>query len=466
MTFQTIPVDIVGQSYEHRSRAVSSQVTMNLIPEFVLAGRSQTALMPWPGTKAFSTGDETLLDRGMHVMSGSLYKVTGQTLYKVDSLGVSTSIGTIDGTNHCIFADDGFTMRIATGNKDYTTDGVSVSAITDTDLHPGNSVAYINQQMINDSNSGQFQVSDVGVPGSISPENFATAESSPDDTIRVYTFNERLYLFGDTNSVETWWNSGTGNPPFDRVNGGTMNAGLAAVHSVANTTEYVYFLGADNVVYRYSSHQLEQVSSSPMSNIFDGMSDVSDAKAYTLTVEGNHFYILTFATDERTFVFNEGGKAWFELSSGDLQEYYPMSSTARAYGKRLMARGGAVVQLDVDTYDNTGDTIVRERITAPVSDPTGKRILMSRFEVICEVGVGLITGQGVDPLMMFQASYDGGESWTNEDWVPMGRMSEGRIKVEWYNMASAYSIMVRVRVSDPVFVGIMSAAIDIQAGGF
>ena len=465
MTFQTVPVDIVGQSYEHRSRALSSQVTMNMIPEFVLSGRSQTALTNWPGTKSFSTS-AFLNDRGMHVMSGTLFKISGTTLESISSTGVRTTIGTIAGSNYCVFADDGTTMRIATGSKDYIYDGVTLSEITDPDLNPGNSVSYINQQMVNDSNGGQFQVSDVGVPGSIDPLNFATAESSPDDTIRVFTFSERLYLFGDTDSVETWWNSGSGNPPFDRVNGGTMNVGLKAIHSVDETPNFVYFLGSDSIVYRFSSHQLEPVSSPAISRAFENMTTASDAVAYTVSFEGQYFYIIRFNADNRTFAFNESGNAWFELSVGADQSNYSATSYVEAYGKKLMGIGASVVEFDPDTYTHNGDTMIRERVTAPISDPSGARILMNRFEVVAEVGVGLISGQGVDPLMMFQASYDGGESWSDEDWISMGRMSQGRIKIEWYNMASAYEIMVRVRVSDPVFVSIHSAAIDIQKGGW
>lgn len=127
MTFQMVPVNFVGQSYESRSRSLSSQVTMNLIPEFVPTGKTQSALMSWPGSKSFSTGSNS--DRGMHVFAGVLYKISGTTLESISSAGVRTTIGTVDGSNPCIFADDGFTMRIATGSKDYQVIGGVLSVI-------------------------------------------------------------------------------------------------------------------------------------------------------------------------------------------------------------------------------------------------------------------------------------------------------------------------------------------------
>jgi len=465
MTFKTIPVDVVGQSYQHRSRSLSSQVTMNLIPEFTPSGRSQKALTCWPGDKAFSS-DNSGIDRGIHVFSDQLYKVTGDTLYRIESNGTQTSIGTILGSNPCVFADDGNSMRIATGSRDYIYDGSTLAEITDPDLTPGNSVAYLNQQMINDSIGGQFQVSNVGDPDNIDALNIATAESAPDDTVRVYTFNERLYLFGDRNNTETWYNSGTGNPPFDRIQGGMMNIAIGAVYSVAASAEFMYFFGFDKSVYRVSAYQAQKITPNAIANTFENFTKSNDARGYTLAFEGQYFYVLNFPTEGQTWCYSEAGNAWFQLSTGAGQSNYIGTSYAFCYGKHLIASSGDVRELDLDTYTSNDLPMIRERVSAPIVDPTGQRIVMNRFQLIMEVGVGLISGQGVDPQIMFEASYDGGKSWTNESWIDIGRMSEGRIKVEWFNMASAYEIMVRFRVSDPVFISVHSAAIDIRPGGW
>jgi len=464
MTFKTIPVEFIGGSYQHRSRSLSSQVTMNLIPEFMASGKTRGALTSWPGSKSFSAGSG--IDRGMHVFAGSLYKVSGTTLEKIGSNGTRTVIGTVDGSSPCIFADDGFTMRIATGSKDYQLVGAAFSQITDPDLNPGNSVAYINQQMVNDSFKGQFQVSDVGVPGSIAANNFATAESSPDNTIRVYTFNERLYLFGDRDSTETWWNSGTGNPPFDRVQGGTMNVGISSPYSVASTTEFVYFLGFDNSVYRFSATQPELITPPVIAAVFQRFNTTTDARSYVVNIEGMSFYVINFPSEGQTWAYNEDANLWFQLSSGASEDNYLGTSYAEAYGKKYIASNGNILELDCDVFTDNGDTVIRERVSSPITSQTGGRIEMSSFTLVMETGVGLITGQGVNPKIMFQASYDGGKSFSDEDWVDIGRMGAGRVKVEWYNMASAYEIMIKVRVSDPVFISFHSASIMIREAGF
>ena len=463
MAYQSMPVNFIGPSYEHRSRSLSSQKTMNLIPEFLPSGKSQNAMSSWYGGKAWSSG--TGSDRGLHVFAGTLYKVTGPSLYSIDGSGAQTLIGTIDGSSPCIFADDGYTMRIATGAKDYLVTSGVLSELSDTDLSPGNSVAYLNQQMINDSTAGQFQVSDVGVPGSIASNNFATAESAPDDTVRVYTFNERLFLFGDKSTVETWYNSGTGNPPFDRVQGGTMQIGTASPYSVASSQEFVYFLGSDATVYRFSATQAVPVTPPAIAAAFAGYTN-SDARAYMANIEGMSFYVLNFVTEGKTWAYNEDGNAWFELSTGANESNYIGTSYAEAYGKKLMASGGNVLELDADTYTDNGEVIIRERVCSPITGQNGERIEMSSFTLVMETGVGLITGQGVNPVVMFSASYDGGKSFGTESTVEIGRQGEGRESVVWYNIASAYEIVIKARISDPVFISIHSASIQLRPAGF
>ena len=294
MTFESVPVEVVGQTYQHRSRSLSSQRTVNLIPEFVLSGRSNTALTCWPGSKSFSDGSGQ--DRGMHVFQNTLYKVSGTTLESIDTSGSRTTIGTVNGSAPCIFANDGNSMRIATGNKDYIYDGTTLAEITDGDLKPGNSVAYINQQMVNDSDGGQFQVSNVGDPDSIDALNVATAESAPDDTIRVFTFNQILFLFGE-NTVEPWENTGAGNPPFQRITQAVMPIGLSAVHSVASTTQAVYFLGSDRSVYRFTFNDPQSVTSPAIASTFENFSVVDDARSYIVNIEGQSFYVINFPTE-------------------------------------------------------------------------------------------------------------------------------------------------------------------------
>lgn len=467
--FKAVPLNVVGQSYEHRSTAISVQKTMNLIPQVEPTGAAESSLTSWPGCVSFCSLSGA--NRGMTVFNNELYKVCGTTLHKISAAGVATSIGAISGTNRCIFSNDGTNMIITTGSFGYQLTGTTLTQITDVDFENGNSVTYINQQMIYDGNGGRFQVSDVGDPDSLQPNNFATAESAPDDTIRVFAFRERVYLFGES-TIETWYNSGSGNPPFARVNGGTMNVGLAAIHSVAATDDYCYFLGDDRRVYRFSSHQPQNVTSIAISHQIDLMSTTSDAIASVYQLEGQSFYVITFPTAGKTLAFNEQSGAWFSLSTGADQSRYIGEEYIECYGKRFIASkdDGSVLELSLTTYTDNGQVKIQERIFGPINGTSlgmpADRILMSYIDLVLETGVGIASGQGENPQLLVSASFDGGKSWTNEDDVLIGRTGEGRIRARWDHMESFYSCFVRVRCSDPVFISLFSGAIGAKASGY
>ena len=89
--YNKVPIKIAGQSYEHRSTAVSIQKTMNLIPQSEITGANDSSLQSWPGL--VSRYSATGVDRGMTVFNNILYKVTGELLYKIDSNFNATLLG-------------------------------------------------------------------------------------------------------------------------------------------------------------------------------------------------------------------------------------------------------------------------------------------------------------------------------------------------------------------------------------
>jgi len=420
--FTTFPVDPVGPSYEHRSTSQSIQDSMNLIPEIESTGQSVKTANPWPGAKSWTTA--TGVDRGFGELAGVLYQVRNTTLYKIDSNMTETVIGNIEGANRCIFASDGTNLIITTGTKGYQYNGTTLTEITDSDYESGNSCAFLNSRIIFDGDGGRFQVADVGDPDSIQPNNFATAESAPDDTIRVYVFNQSLYLFG-TKTVERWYNTNSGNPPFDRYQNGRMNVGLKAIHAVTESDQYVYWFGDDNMFYRISANQPTVISNKTISRLASKISDTSDCIAYSVVFEGSYYIIFTFPSGNKTLVFSEAVNDWFYISTGADEDRYIGNSAISIYDKTLIADkdSGNIYELDAETYDHGGTVAVYRRrlppITSIVFGSDGQRILMDRFQVNMKTGVG--TPTVVDPEIFIQYSLDGGDSLTNQTGVKIGR---------------------------------------------
>lgn len=472
MPFLTVPINIAGPSYQDRSRPLSSQETRNFYHEVVESGKDKYVIKSFPGQKLLGSTNAAN-DRGMHQMGEVAYRVVGTILYEVSSAGLHISRGTIGGSSRCIFADDGVNMFIVTdGNvSKYSNSTRLVTVVSDPNINDALSVSFINNQFAY-TKPLLTVFSDVGDGSSASGLNAVGAESSPDDLVRDYAFDQILYRFGKR-SCETWYNSGVGTPPFDRIEGQIINIGLQAIHSVANTKDYIYWLGSDGQVYRARGGQEEIISTAAISGAIQGYANSSDAFGATFTIDNKLIYIITFPAEGKTWCLTEelGVHGWFELSEGVTNGRYNAGSMVEVYNKILVGdrTDGQLYELDFDTYDQAGETWRRRRVIGSINGDTlgakGKRVQMSRFELIMEMGIGLITGQGEDPLIMIEASYDGGKSWTTGTWMRVGRLGETNIRAEWFNMKSFYDMIIRITTSDPVAYNIYSGAIDLKLAG-
>lgn len=465
---QTVPVNIVGQTYESRSRPLSVQVCRNLYPEVNPSSKTPTALQSFPGNKIFYTQSVIGADRGIYRFNDELYKVSGTSLYKYTSTGSEYLIGTISGGSPCVFANNGSVIVIVTGGVVYQYNGVSLSIATDADFESPNSVAYLKTQMLYDGDGGRFAVSDAGAPTTITGTYYATAESAGDPLIRVYVFNQIAYMMG-SETIEPWYDSGVGEPPFNPVDGVIIEKGLHAIYSVANTEQYIYFLGSDKNVYRLVGYQVENVTSPAIGNFLEN-NTVDDARGFVMKLQGQNIYVLSLKTANKTLCYSETTGTWFELSAGVSGDMSKISSYAYCYGKHLVGdySNGNIYELDLDTFQDNTEVYRRERITPPISgdmfQKPGAVFSMSKFSLIMETGVGTTTGSDydVDPSVVFSASYDGGKSWTNERWVKIGRLGEV-VRVDWYHLvAGVREIVIKWYVTANVFASFHSASIDVE----
>ncbi len=481
-------MNITGPSYQSRSKPLSSQVTQNWYQQYNESGKEKYTLLPFPGLKTLSSvaGE----DRGFHRMAEILYQVKGGLLYSIDRFGTTMELGAIPGTSRAIMADDGENLFIVADLKvwRYSTLTGLVTQVTDSNIDGSNSVAFINNQFLytktgfttTDSGSrvgpGYTTVSDVGDGSSANGLNIVGADSNPDALIRDYVFDEAIYRFGER-TIETWYNSGAGNPPIERLQGRIFTVGLAAIHSIAQTDQAFYWLGDDHAIYRAAAGREERISTDAISNELQKHADISDSIGNTFTIEGQNFYMLTVPAANRTFVINEslGVNGWFELSCGvnnpQQSSQYCVSSIISAYGQTICAdySNGSVYKLDFDTYTDNGEPLQRVRVTQSVNgdmlNAKGERVQMSCMKIIMETGVGIIEGQGDNPRIMIEYSDDGGRTWNGGSWSRVGRLGEFTLQVEWFNLGSFYDRIFRLSTTDPVNYSVYSATIDLRLAG-
>jgi len=399
-----VEIPLIGPSYTNREKPLSAQVAKNLWPEINPEARNQVALHNVAGIRTFATLSG--IDRGMTDFNNLLYVVNGTTLYSVDDAGTNYALGTIAGSERCVMANDSLQLIIVSAGTAYKyTVAGGVEEITDPDLVNPTTVAYLNNQFIFDQNNGvwgEFVTSSVDPDLSIDALDFAQAESHPDDIIAIVSFRQLVYFFG-SHSVEPWQNTGVGNPPFARINSGVQPYGLAGLHAITKTNEYMYFLYTRRIPRRSNGLNFLNVGNPALGVEFAKYSKIDDCICFEFVQDNQQFVAFTFPTANRTWVFHEPSGSWFQLTSGIGNDRHRASSMIHMYGLNYCAdhTNGLLYEYSLDIYSDNGEPIINLRDTAVIHGGLfgvpGKKLFFDEVEFIIVAGQTEVEGTGLGP---------------------------------------------------------------------
>ena len=110
---------------------------------------------------------------------------------------------------------------------------------------------------------------------------------------------------------------------------------------------------------------------------------------------------------------------------------------------------GNVYALDMETYTDNGDPIIRLRASQTTAN-LQKLIKFGTLQIDMETGVGISTGQGSAPALMLRWSNDGGHTWSNQRTASIGAMGEYGAEVKFNRLGSGKNRVWEISMSDPV----------------
>lgn len=92
-------------------------------------------------------------------------------------------------------------------------------------------------------------------------------------------------------------------------------------------------------------------------------------------------------------------------------------------------------------------------------------LFLSNLEVLMNTGSGTTTGQGSDPQLMLSWSKDYGHTWSQERWLPIGKMGDylARVRLPG-NLGQGRGWCVRVVVTDPIDVTFLQMTAKLVKG--
>lgn len=465
---------ILGASYTAKSVNAARNRMVNLYPESILEGGKETGfLTQCPGLLLLAEIGVGPI-RGSWQFGGVGYVVSGNELYSITTEWAATLLGTISGTGPVSMSDNGIQLFVA-ANPDgyiYNANTATFAQITDPDFPGAVTVGYLDGYFVfNEPNSQKFWVTSLLDGTAVDPLDFASAEGSPDNLVALIIDHREIWVFG-TNSLEVWYNAGTSGFPLARIQGAFLELGCAAPHSIAKMDNSIFWLGTDargtGIVYRGTGYSGTRISTHAVEHVIQQYADFSDATAYTYQQDGHSFYVLIFPGADTTWVYDIATGLWHERAGFALGRLTRHRSCCQMkFGGKIIVgdyANGKIYALDINTFEDDGIPMkwLRSWRAIPTGQNTLKRTAHHSLQVDCESGVGLITGQGDDPLMFLRWSDDGGHTWSNLHSGRMGKIGEYFTRVIWRRLGITSKLRDRVYEisgTDPVRTNIMGAEI-------
>ena len=513
---------ILGSSYVARSVNAADNRMVNLFPEIIPEGGTEPGFLNRaPGLNFLQTvGTGPIRGLWAHQTNGSdFYVVSGTEVYKLTGLtSTPVKIGNVSGTGPVSIADNGAVIFFACNGPSYTyyEPTNEFNQITDANFPGAVTVAYLDTQFIfNEPNSQRIWSVDT-----INPANgdyiyplvfnalfFASADGSPDGVQAVNVDHRQLWVFG-TDSTEVWYNAGLSNFPLAPVQGAFNEIGCVAPYTVAKLDNTLFWLGTDargqGIVYKANGYGAARMSTHAIEYAIAQYGNISDALAYTYQQEGHAFYVLIFPTANATWVYDVATQAWHERAGFVNGAFTRHRSNCQCnFGGNIIVgdfENGNIYTFDLSVYADNGQPQkwLRSWRALPTGQNNLKRTAQHSLQLECESGTGLsgyifseiiylqtenenylvtetddyliaeqeaIATQGADPQVMLRWSDDGGHTWSNEHWAPMGKIGEYYRRVFWRRLGMTLKLRDRVYEisgTDPIKIDITGAELLIS----
>jgi hypothetical protein len=357
-----------------RSSKQSCANLVNMYAEPSPGGLSPFTLFSCPTPRIFSViGGGS--PRAEINAKGTHCAVVGPSLWTVDSSGVATNRGTIDGSGLCDIAYDGVTVTIVSNTRTYAYNPVTAVLIEllDPDLINTTSVCTLDQYTIlTRRGTGILQWSELGDGTAYDALSFAAAETSSDNAVAVRAAQQELVVFGE-DSIEFFRNTGDPTQIFQRSTGASpIEVGCVSRDCIAIMDNSFYWLGRDRnsnglLIYRAEGYQAKRISNHEIETLLESVPDISTVESFAYAQQG-HTFLRVRIPGIATLVFDAATNEWHQRVKGSYAATVRLPAAddglltfamngARPIQKPIVGgEDGNLYELTFDTFAQSGTT--------------------------------------------------------------------------------------------------------------
>lgn len=395
---------------------------------------------------------------------GNSYVIIAEKVYKITPTKTATLLGSIGtSTGQIRPADNGYQMAFADGVAGwcYTYATGVFEQISDADFPNGCAdIVYTNNYgMAIMPDTEQLYISGItALHGDFliwDALDFTSASVSPDRALALIIDYYAIVLGSD--SVEQFYYSGNADFPFDIVRGAPVKEGTIGAHCVAKLDNSIVWLGTCGVVWRLEGGVAIRISNHAVESTISGWGTNELCELMAWKECGRAMVAITHPTQGIAQVFDASTRLWHERASfsGGSFGKWQASCIWNFAGKVLVGHhtDGKIYSLDGSSY-SYGDGVKKFLRRWRFENTERKPFTIPRITFDIKQGVGLVTGQGSDPQLMFRTSADQGRTWSDIQTVSMGKIGNTNQDIFITRLGTKRDWTFELSGTDPVEVEI------------
>jgi len=413
---------------------------VNMVPVPMATGISDSYLRPGDGIVSDGVGPG--IDRGGINWEGSLYRVMGTRLVRIDPTGIVQDLGDV-GPGGLVTFDYSFDrLAIASGGRLYYLTGSSLAQVVDPDLGTVVDFCWVDGYFM--ATDGEFLiVTELNDPFVVLPLKYASSEADPDPIVALVKVRNEVAAI-NRNTIEFFDNVGGSGFPFQRIEGAQIMKGAVGTFACCAYQEQIAFLGSGRneapEVFVGLNAQANKISTQEVDEILATYTEAQLAGVKLEARNDRAHALLYMHLPDRTLVFDAnaskalGSLVWFVLVSAlEGIAQYRARNFVWAYdrwcvGDPASTSFGHCVQ----TVSTHWGERVRWELSTPIAYNEGNGVIFHELELIALPGS---VPFGENPLISTSYSLDG-LTWSNDQTVRVGAFGARQHRIVWRRQGS------------------------------
>jgi hypothetical protein len=461
--------------------------------------RVRRGLHATPGSDLYCTLPNLGIVRvgGLLELNDLLYAICDNKLYSITSALVISELGTLISSSGAVsMITNGIQLMIVDGVAGYVFDlqTLAFTTITDTNFTNLPAPSYVTYQegraiFTLSGGSDSFYISNLNDfttydSDGAGPIAFGTAESDPQNLVAPFSVGRKLLLFGRFNT-ELWVLTDDALFPYRPDPTILIPYGCIAKRSIVevnglpiwlsrNKDGHLMLLTVDGNFNPKSLLDDNQV------NVLQHLTSYADAYAYSFQLKSHLFYVLTFPTDEKSYIYDvatgsfQQFASWAEDALGNqILGQHLSNSYAFFVGKMIIGdyRGeGNLLYMSFDLptdYNVSSDDSIYREVTIPVISENKERVTVHNIELDMETATTTVTALESEdeinlPIINIRMSRDGGHSFDQPRTVNFGYAGQYNKRVKLYAWGQFIDGTFKIYTNHTSFIAIHQIIADIE----